>query len=579
MSPGGTHLGTEGAAGPPPHGCHLPPRTCRPRTTSPSGCPRLPGSGPSSTRRRCARATRRSRAVCPTPARQYRSPGHPVPRGDGRKVRGWWRRGARVPGGQQPHKPLHAQPALPSPHTRARHRPTWRCSCRRHRPPLAQAWWPRWARQGRWAAVRRGGWPPPPSGALPAASPPPRSSRRSPLPSSPPGEGTHTGQGRAVGHCSPGAPTCGQGQAGVGRVPWASPPGWGASSAVPPRPWYGPGSPPKASLGSRGPLNLHGPAAPSHHPPAPSPQAWGAPLSSRASVSLCGQEGTAWGALAKLPGGALGEKGGSCPPPRGCPCSAPPRWTVPAASLAPPGVHPPRTRPSPLQRCQRTDGTGAGALRTVPTPSRPGGWPGPPCPALLPRQVPCSGLPSTPSPPRGHSPPGLVHVPSPPAPLCPGALLGPPDPPPPAPAPGVQLHSRSTHPPPSTLHLRPGARHRVTRCTHPGTPSTPWTRVTLLRVAQYPPPRTTPSPAGPAGLPCPGTRCPRAERAELRWPGRAGPGRATKPSGAGKRRTQPSRAEPSRPPRGGHLPMRAGRRGGPDRAEPSRTEPSQAGPD
>lgn len=152
-------------------------------------------------------------------------------------------------------------------------------------------------------------------------------------------------------------------------------------------------------------------------------------------------------------------------------------------------------------------------------------------------------------------------------------------PPPPAPAPGVQLHSRSTHPPPSTLHLRPGARHRVTRCTHPGTPSTPWTRVTLLRVAQYPPPRTTPSPAGPAGLPCPGTRCPRAERAELRWPGRAGPGRATKPSGAGKRRTQPSRAEPSRPPRGGHLPMRAGRRGGPDRAEPSRTEPSQAGPD
>lgn len=100
------------------------------------------------------------------------------------------------PQGQQPRKPPRPRPALPSPRTRARRRLTWRCSCPRRRPPLAQAWWPRWARRGRWAAARRGDWPPPPSGALPAASPPPRSSRRSPSPSSPPGEGEGGGQSK-----------------------------------------------------------------------------------------------------------------------------------------------------------------------------------------------------------------------------------------------------------------------------------------------------------------------------------------------------------------------------------------------
>lgn len=66
-------------------GCHSPLRTCRPRTTSPSGCPRLPGCVPSSTRTRCAPATRRSHAACPTPARRCRSPDRPEDMEDTRK--------------------------------------------------------------------------------------------------------------------------------------------------------------------------------------------------------------------------------------------------------------------------------------------------------------------------------------------------------------------------------------------------------------------------------------------------------------------------------------------------------------
>ena len=53
--------------------------------------------------------------------------------------------------------------ASSSPRTPVHRQLLWWRSCPRHQPPQAQAWWPPWGTQGRWAAARREDWPPPPS--------------------------------------------------------------------------------------------------------------------------------------------------------------------------------------------------------------------------------------------------------------------------------------------------------------------------------------------------------------------------------------------------------------------------------